>query len=61
MFTHFFLIEKDLPLVTLDSPQFQFSVSCYFEILDLYILADFGFGQHLCHWLMLAWEPAFLY
>ena len=44
MFNHFFLIEKDLPLVTLDSPQFQFSVSCYFEILDLYILADFGFG-----------------
>ena len=43
-FFFFFLIEKDLPLVTLDSPQFQFSVSCYLEILDLYIFADFGFG-----------------
>ena len=41
MFTPFFLTEKDLSLETLDSPQFQFSVSCYFEILDLYILAVF--------------------
>ena len=40
---------------------FSFSVSCYFEILDLYILAIFGFGWHLYHWLMLTWEPGFLY
>ena len=43
MFTTFFHAEKDLSLETLDSSQFQFSVSCYFEILDLYILAVFGF------------------
>ena len=43
MFTPFFLTEKDLSLETFSTPQFQFSVSCYFEILDLYILAVFGF------------------
>ena len=43
MFIPFLHKEKDLSLETIDSPQFQFSVSCYFEILDLYILAVFGF------------------
>ena len=39
-----FFDKKALPLETLDSSQFTISISCHFEILDLYILAVFGSG-----------------